>query len=142
MNAKYFLDTNIFIYALDGQPPVKAAVARELIAKAVAEGSGVISYQVVQECLNAVTGKVRFALTPDELQNLLDNTLVPLCQVFPDAPGFFASGLHIRARYKFHFYDALIVAAALEAGCERLYTEDLQHGQTIGGLRIENPFAI
>ncbi len=142
MSAKFFLDTNIFIYALEGQPPAKAAVAQELIAKAIAEGSGVISYQVVQECLNAVTGKARIALTLGELQSLLNNTLIPLCQVFPNAPGFYASGFDIRARYKFHFYDALIVAAALEARCERLYTEDLQHGQTIGTLLIENPFAV
>jgi predicted nucleic acid-binding protein len=141
MSAKYFLDTNIFIYALENSPAEKATIAQGLIAKAIAEGAGIISYQVVQECLNAVTGKARLALSPDELRSLLDDTLLPLCQVFPDAPGFYASALDIRQRYKFHFYDSLIVAAALQARCDRLYSEDMQHGQAIGALRIENPFA-
>jgi predicted nucleic acid-binding protein len=142
MNAKYFLDTNIFIYALEGVPAQKAAIAQELIDKAIGEGTGIISYQVIQECLNVATGKARLALAPEELEGLLNNILFPLCKVFPSTPGFYARALDIRTRYRFHFYDALIVTAALEAGCERLYSEDLQHGQTIGHLRIENPFAV
>ncbi len=140
MSAKYFLDTNIIIYALEGVPLEKAAITQELISKGIEKGSGVISYQVVQECLNAVTAKARLALAPDELQSLLRNTLTPLCRVFPNSAGFYANALDIRARYKYHFYDSLIVAAALEAGCERLYSEDMQHGQQIAQLRIENPF--
>jgi predicted nucleic acid-binding protein len=140
MSAKYFLDTNIIIYALEGVPPEKAAIAQELISKGIEEGSGVISYQVVQECLNAVTRKARLALAPNELQRLLRDTLTPLCKVFPNSAGFYANALDIRARYKYHFYDSLIVTAALEAGCETLYSEDLQHGQQIAQLRIENPF--
>ena len=64
MNASYFLDTNIIIYAVEGNPPAKAEIARVLVSEAIAEGIGVISYQVVQECLHAVTGKARIALTP------------------------------------------------------------------------------
>ena len=54
--------------------------------------------------------------------------------------GLYTQALELKARWKFSFYDSLIVAAALEAGCKRLYSEDLQHGQRIQGLRIENPF--
>ena len=54
--------------------------------------------------------------------------------------GFYANALDIRARYKYHFYDSLIVTAALEAGCETLYSEDLQHGQQIAQLRIGDQF--
>lgn len=49
-------------------------------------------------------------------------------------------GMALAQRHRFSFYDSLIVTAALEAGCERLLTEDLQHGQRIEGLRIDNPF--
>lgn len=52
----------------------------------------------------------------------------------------YARALALQDRHRFSFYDSLIVAAALEAGCRRLLTEDLQHGQRIEGLRIENPF--
>ncbi len=62
----------------------------------------------------------------------------------PASPNLGASyrtgALEIKDRHQYHFYDALIIAAALEAGCERLYSEDLSHGQMIGALRIENPF--
>ena len=54
--------------------------------------------------------------------------------------GLYHRALDIQARYRYGFYDALIIAAALDAGCTRLYSEDLQHGQRIDGLIIENPF--
>jgi predicted nucleic acid-binding protein len=141
MSAKYFLDTNIILYALEGTPPEKAVIAQALVAKAIESGDGIVSYQVVQECLNAVTSKARLALAPDDAKSLLRDTLTPLCKLFPASTGFYASALDIHFRYKFHIYDALIVAAALEARCERLYSEDLSHGQIIGSMRIENPFA-
>ncbi len=56
------------------------------------------------------------------------------------SPALYQRGLDLQARYDFSFYDALIVAAALESGSTRLYTEDLQHGQKIEGLLVENPF--
>ena len=57
-------------------------------------------------------------------------------------PALYRRGLDVQERWKFGFYDSLIVAAALEAGCKRLLSEDMQHGQRIEGLRIENPFKI
>ncbi len=111
-----------------------------LVSEAIAEGIGVISYQVVQECLHAVTGKARIALTPESALDLLRDTLTPLCKVFPNSTAFYEHALNLQQRYKYGFYDCLIVAAALDAGCERLYSEDLHHGQKVGRLRIENPF--
>jgi predicted nucleic acid-binding protein len=69
----------------------------------------------------------------------LATTLEPLWRVQPSAE-LFRAGLALQARYRFGFYDSLIVAAALSAGCARLYSEDLQHGQRIEGLTIEDPF--
>jgi predicted nucleic acid-binding protein len=65
--------------------------------------------------------------------------LVPLRTIHP-SPALYERALALRAIYAFAFYDCLVVASALDGGCKRLLTEDLQHGQRIEGLRIENPF--
>jgi predicted nucleic acid-binding protein len=71
---------------------------------------------------------------------LLDSLLVPLWRVAP-SQALFHRGVAIQNRYRYSFYNAMIVAAALEAGCERLLSEDLANGQRIEGLEICNPFA-
>ncbi len=140
MNAKFFLDTNVIIYALEGTPASKSDVAEALILRGIKEGLGIISYQVVQECLNAVTRKARIALPLSDALDFMRDTLGPLCKVFPGSTALFEAALGLHGRYKYSFYDSLIIAAALEAGCALLYSEDLRHGQQIGQLRIENPF--
>jgi predicted nucleic acid-binding protein len=140
MHAKFFLDSNIIIYAIEGVPAAKAVIAEELISRGIKGGAGVISYQVVQECLNAVLSKARIAFTPEDALDFLRSTLEPLCKVFPDSTALFEAAVEVHGRYRYSFYDSLIIAAALEAGCETLYSEDFQHGQQIGRLRIENPF--
>jgi len=69
----------------------------------------------------------------------MQHTLVPLWRVQP-SPALYAKAMELQQRPGFDFHDSLIVAAALEAGCQRLLSEDLQHGQRIGKLRVENPF--
>ena len=69
----------------------------------------------------------------------LDTVPAPLCRVFPGVP-FYRRALSVKERWRFGFYDSLIVTAALEAGCGTLYTEDLQHDKQIEGLRIVDPF--
>ena len=140
MSAKFFLDTNIILYAVEGLPASKAEVAEELLFRGIKDGSGVISYQVVQECLNAVLKKARLALSAPDARDLLRDTLEPLCKAFPASTALYEEALALHGRYKYSFYDSLIIAAALEAGCDLLYSEDLHHDQTIGRLRIVNPF--
>jgi len=94
---------------------------------------------VVQEWLNVVTCKAEIQLDPARAQVYLDVVLAPLCTVFASL-GLYRRALGLQARGQFGFYDALIVAAALEAGCRRLFSEDVQHGQRVGSLVIENPF--
>ena len=69
--------------------------------------------------------------------------MIPIWRInqIEPTPELYRSGLQVQARYGFSFYDSLIVAAALEAGCATLYSEDMQHGQQIQGLTIRNPFA-
>lgn len=137
MSVDNFIDTNVFIYLFDETSVEKSRTAEELIRQSLENGSGCISYQVVQETLNIVIRKLR--ASPEEARQLLDNILEPLWRVNPSR-ALFRRGLELQSRYKFGFYDSLIIAAALDAGCRTLYTEDLQHEQQIEGMTIVNPF--
>jgi predicted nucleic acid-binding protein len=139
MSGDWFLDSNIFIYTFDDVEPEKQQTAQALIRTALRDGSGVISYQVTQEVLNVLTRKLAFPMDVGDASRYLATTLEPLWRVQPSAE-LFRAGLALQARYQFGFYDSLIVAAALSVGCTRLFSEDLQHGQRIEGLTIEDPF--
>lgn len=134
-----FIDTNVFIYLFDETDARKRGIAERLVRNALETRSACISHQVVQETLNVVTRKLPFPMSPENAQRFLQQILTPLWRVMP-SPALYQRGLDVQARYSFSFYDALIVAAAFESGSTRLYTEDLQHGQQIDGLLIENPF--
>jgi predicted nucleic acid-binding protein len=139
MSGADFLDTHLLVSLVDRRNPAKQAIAQQLVSTALAERSGIISFQVVQETLQALTRKARQVLPAADAGELLHAVLLPLCQVHP-TPALYERALQLQAKHAFSFYDSLIVAAALEAGCRRLLTEDLQHGQKVGTLRIENPF--
>jgi predicted nucleic acid-binding protein len=134
-----FIDTNIFIYLFDETDDRKRAIAEQLIQQALETRNACISYQIIQETLNVVTRKLPSPMSTENARRFLEQILIPLWQTMP-SPTLYQQGLELQARYGFSFYDALIVAAALESGCTRLYTEDLQHGQQVGELLIENPF--
>ena len=134
-----FIDTNVFIYLFDEADEHKRTIAEQLIQKALETRSACISHQVVQETLNVVTRKLPSPMSAENAQRFLEQILIPLWRIMPSL-ALYRRGLDLQSRYGFSFYDALIVAAALESGCTRLYTEDLQHGQKIDGLVIENPF--
>jgi predicted nucleic acid-binding protein len=139
MRGRYFLDTNIFIYTFDTSSPEKQARARELVATALADSQGVISFQVVQEFLNVATRKFKVPLTFRDCARYLQSILAPLCEVYPSME-FYLETLEIQERWQLSFYDASIVTAALGAGCESLYSEDLQHDLKIKDLTVRNPF--
>ena len=139
MSGVDFLDSNVFIYAVDNASAAKQAVARALLDQAHTHQSAIISFQVVQETLHVLRRKFRVVANAPDAQDFLRNVLVPLWRVQPSA-ALYSRALEVQERYQFNFYDSLIVAAALEAGCQRLLSEDLQHGQRIEGLTVENPF--
>ena len=136
-----FFDTNVLIYLLDEKDIGKYEVARGLIAQALKSGNGIISFQVVQETLNVMTKKLLVPASSAQAEDFFTRTLAPLWKVNP-SPELYRRGLGIQSRYRCGFYDSLIIAAAQEAGCKNLYSEDLQHGQRIGALTIQNPFAL
>lgn len=135
-----FLDTNVLVYLFDETDERKRTVARHLVYEGLASGEVCISYQVVQETLSLLTGKLKKRATPDEARRFLDAVLAPLWRVMPSPP-LYTRGLELQQRYSLAYYDALILAAALEAGCTRLWSEDMQDGLRIERLTIRNPFA-
>jgi len=141
MKDKFFLDTNILVYSFDGSQPEKQKISRDLIAKSLDTGQGCISYQVVQEFLNVATRKFKVPLTYEDSRIFLSTVLTPLCEVFASID-LYNSALEIAERWKYTFYDALIIASALQNDCHILYSEDLQDGQIIKELKIQNPYII
>ena len=139
MSVEDFIDTNIFVYQLERIDTYKAAIAEQLIQDGIANETACISFQVVQECLNTAVRKAEMPITEEEMRTYLESVLAPLLRVLPSVR-LYRSSLDVHSRYQFSFYDSLIVASALEAGCIRLYSEDLRHGQQIERLTILNPF--
>ena len=140
MSAECFIDTNIFVYQIEAADPRKSDIANEIIRHGLETGDACISFQVLQECVNTFLRKAEIPLTVGQIRQYLEAVLAPLLRVSAHLE-IYQHSLDIHARYHYGFYDSLIIAAALDAGCTRLYTEDLQHGQRIGQLAIENPFA-
>ena len=134
-----FLDTNILVYAFDPKAKSKREYAQLRVARAEATGDAVISFQVVQEFLSLALRKFPRPMTQPEAQAYLSQVPMPLCEVFPDA-SLYSSALSIADETGWTFYDSLIVGAAVAAQCTVLLTEDLQHGRTVRGVEIRNPF--
>ena len=139
MNGKYVLDTNVLVYAFDRNAPHKAEVARRLVEDALRTRKGVISFQVAQEFLNVAVRRFPQPLTIDEAQQYVSSVLRRLLAV-PSSIGLYSEALHVCGRYHLNWYDSLIVAAAAQAKCELLYSEDMQHGLRIGEVVLVNPF--
>jgi predicted nucleic acid-binding protein len=139
MSVDLFIDTNVFIYQLDTRDARKHAIAERIVSEALAAENACVSFQVIQECLNTMLRKAEITLDAAATRAYLDTVLAPLHRVASSLE-LYRKALDLQQRWKFSFYDSLIIAAALEAGCKRLLSEDLQHGQRIESLRIENPF--
>jgi len=140
MSGNRFLDTNILIYAVDSlAPPEKTSRASRLVREVLGDGTGTISYQVAQEFVHVVRrGKVGFQAK--HATTFLNLVLDPMLRVHSSTE-LFRSAIDLANRYQFPWYDSLVVAAAIEARCEILYSEDFQDGLRIGSMTVRNPFA-
>lgn len=136
---KYFLDTNIFIYSFDDKSPAKRKKAIALIRQALVDQRGAVSYQVIQEFLAAATRLFPKVFVYNDMNDYMDTVLLPLCIVYPDMD-LYKTALRIQQGFRISFYDALILASASKCGCKELYSEDLNNGQLIAGVKIKNPF--
>ncbi len=139
MSAKYFIDTNIFVYSFDNRQQYKKERASALIQEALKTGTGMISTQVIQEFLNVATQKFAVPMKIEDAKGYTRLVLNPLCQVYPDL-ALYESCLELQVETRYAFYDTLILAAALRGGCDILYSEDLQDGQEVRGVKLVNPF--
>ncbi len=130
-----FFDTNIWIYAhTSGADDAKSDAARRLLEQT---REPVISSQVLGE-YSAVM--IRNRIPERQLRENLEE-MIAMCRTLPVSSDIVLQAWDARQRYGFSFWDCQIIAAALAAGCERLYTEDLQHGQVIADrLHVTNPF--
>ena len=132
-----FFDTNVLVYAFDEGEPEKRTVALALIEEHLVDGDGVISVQVLREFYSAVRRE------PQPLSNEVAATAVRRLAGFSplsEDVGMVLKAVRRAQEMSISLWDALIVEAALKAGADRLFTEDLQHGQIIEGMRVENPF--
>jgi predicted nucleic acid-binding protein len=139
MSGKAFLDTNIFVYAYDDRDARKHSRAVDLIRQLTVSGDAVISYQVVQEFFNVALTKSSKKLNHHDAHELLEDVFRPLLAV-PSSFSLVSEAIRIQDRYRLSWYDSLIASAAQQAGCDVLYSEDLQHGQQFGPVTVQNPF--
>jgi predicted nucleic acid-binding protein len=132
MSGRAFLDTNVLVYAAVAPGDPRGERARALLA-----GGGVWSVGVLNEFV-AAARKLRTSWVEVRV------ALAYLEAICPEPAGLtlqtHRGGVEIAQRYGYHIFDALVIAAALEAGCATLYSEDMQDGQRIEGLTIRNPF--
>jgi len=138
MSDKTFVDTDILIYAHDADAKSKHDVAKNLLAKLWSARTGVVSMQVLQEFYVNVTRKIASPL-PRNLARMIPNSYAIWC--VETAPSEISSAFRIEDESRIGFWDALIVASAVKCGARRILSEDLNAGEMIAGIRIENPFA-
>ena len=134
-----FVDTNVLLYAHDASETEKQPIARALIEELWANGSGVLSTQVLQEFYVVATRTFRPPMGRNEAREIV--ALYATWPVVQVDVGLILDATALEERARLSFWDALIVEAARRAGAERLVSEDLQAGGSIAGIAIENPFA-
>jgi len=135
MMAKIFIDTNILIYSIDQFDPDKRQRCRALLKTLKNDLRGVISTQVMQEFYVAATKKL--GAEPLVVKDILNS--FERFETVIIKPDIIKEAIDCSIINRLSFWDALIIAAAESANCEKLWTEDLNDGQIIRGVRIENP---
>lgn len=139
MNGKAFVDTNVLIYAHDADAGHKHDVARAVLRELWESRTGVLSTQVLQEFYVNATRKIRTPLGRPEARAIVD-AYAAWC-VEGLTPLDLARAFQLEDFAQLGFWDALIVAVAIRSGARRVLSEDLNGGQIINGVMIENPFA-
>ena len=134
---QYFVDTNVVVYANDGRSRAKQDRAIETITRLMHRQNGVISFQVMQEYANTALLKLKQA--PNVVLRQLN--LLQAFRVVLPFTGLVRRQIEIRETYRIGFWDAGIVAAAEEAQCDVILSEDLSEGQLYAGIELVNPFA-
>ena len=138
MSVKIFVDTNVLVYAHDIDAGRKQQTAENILSRLRQERSGALSMQVLQEFYTTATRKLAHSLSRKEARAIVEDFAYWCIET---TPAEISRAFRIEDEARINFWDAMIVAAAIKAGATRILSEDLSHGQTIAGVRIENPFA-
>lgn len=137
---KYFVDTNILIYAHDREAGPKHERARQLIEHLWTTGQGALSTQVLQELCVNLRRRVAHPLPSDEIAKLIEDYLS--WEIVINTPQAIVAALGIKARYKVSYWDALILHAAESCGAAVLYSEELSHEQRYGAVEVVDPLRV
>jgi predicted nucleic acid-binding protein len=133
-----FVDANVLVYAFDSSAGRKQRIAQRLLERLWETSTGCVSVQVLQEFFVIVTRKVAKRLpVPDATARVRE---FATWKVFAPTASDVLAAIGLHARAKIGFWDAMIVLAAAESGCDVLWTEDLNNGQLLQGVRIQDPF--
>ena len=136
---KFFFDANVLASLIDADSPDKRKKARSLFQKHVEAGDILLSTQVLQEFYVAVTRKLARPLDAAAAAEAVSSFAeLPLVQIDSE---LIVSAIHRSRNNQLSFWDALIVQAAIEGHASTLYSEDMQHGQMLDGLRVIDPFS-
>jgi predicted nucleic acid-binding protein len=137
LKGRVFLDTNILIYADDADSPGKRERAQQIVEAALTNGNGVLSTQILQEYFVVATKKL--GVSAESVQKKIE-LLATMAVIVVDVEHI-VEAIKLHRLYGFSFWDCLVLRCAKAAGCQRLLSEDLQHGRSVEGVLIENPFA-
>jgi len=136
VKSRIFLDTNILIYADDADSGAKRERAQQIIEAALTNGTGVLSTQILQEYFVVATKKL--GLPAETVQKKME-IFSTLTVIVVDVEHI-VEAIKLHRLYGFSFWESLVLRCAKAAGCGRLLSEDLQHGRSVEGVTIENPF--
>jgi predicted nucleic acid-binding protein len=137
MSAKTFIDTNVLIYAYDIDAMAKNEAAKMVLRELWSERTGVLSMQVLQEFYINVTRKIASPLSKDLARTVVSSYAIWCMET---TPAEVTAAFRIEDESQIGFWDAMIVSAAVKSGARRILSEDLNAGQRIAGILIENPF--
>jgi predicted nucleic acid-binding protein len=138
MSDKVFLDTNIIVYAHDRSSGDKHAVAREIMERLWESRKGVISVQILQEFFVCVTQKIAKPLVIKNARTILE--YLSNWDVVVNDKYIILKAIDLQEKYRFSFWDSLVIQAAIQGQARILLSEDLPHGQSVKDLKILNPF--
>jgi predicted nucleic acid-binding protein len=133
-----FVDTNVLIYAEDRDAKAKHVIARDLVGSLWDSQDGVLSVQVLQEFYVNVTRKLNKPLASAPALEIVRQYLT--WTIVENTGKLLTDAAELQQKAQLSFWDAMIVQAAVDAGCERLYSEDMNAGQRFGSVLIVNPF--
>jgi predicted nucleic acid-binding protein len=139
MTEKFFVDTNVLVYARDQSEPVKRAAAQKWLESLRQTGNWCVSYQVIHEYYDVIRRKQAKATSPQEARQDIHDLMAsgPLAP----SPAMLEGAWIMQDKYQLSWWDSLIVGAAKVGGCAYLLSEDFSAGQDYDGVRVINPFA-